>query len=130
MADLERHLRQFSLTWEVVNKHVYQESVYKDALVQNNLPIFVSQLRSLFPDKDHEVKYTKLVRGYLDFDVDMENVRDLWRTAEPLLTTHAKDAARMRDKQQALRAEWERFKAAQASAAAKLEKGIEVSDER
>ena len=48
------------------------------------------QLRSLFPDKENEVRYTKLVRGYLDFDVDMENVRDFWKTAETAMAEHAR----------------------------------------
>ena len=53
--------------------------------------MFVSfQLRSLFPDKENEVRYTKLVRGYLDFDVDMENVRDFWKTAETAMAEHAR----------------------------------------
>ena len=36
------------------------------------------------------MRYTKLVRGYLDFDVDMENVRDFWKTAETAMAEHAR----------------------------------------
>ncbi len=79
------HLRRFSLTWEILNKHLYQSIIYSDPLIQNNLPIFISQLRSLYPDKEHEVRYTELVRGYLDFDVEMENINEFWKNSEKLI---------------------------------------------
>jgi hypothetical protein len=56
------HLRRFSLTWELLSKHLYQLVVYTDPLIQNNLPIFISQLRALYPNKENEDKYTELVR--------------------------------------------------------------------
>ena len=40
------------------------------------------------------MRYTKLVRGYLDFDVDMENVRDFWKTAETAMADHARYKSR------------------------------------
>jgi hypothetical protein len=46
LMDLEvEHLRRFSLTWEVLNKHLYQSIIYSDSLFENNLPIFLSQVR-------------------------------------------------------------------------------------
>ena len=59
-----------------------QMLVYSDPLIQNNLPIFISQLRALYPNKENEDKYTELVRGYLDFDVEMENVGVFWSGTE------------------------------------------------
>jgi len=45
LVDLEvEHLRRFSLTWEVLNKHLYQSIIYTDPLIENNLPIFLSQV--------------------------------------------------------------------------------------
>lgn len=41
------HLQKFSLTWEVLNKHLYQSCVYTDPLVQNNLPLYIAQVRHL-----------------------------------------------------------------------------------
>ena len=38
-----------------------QALVYCDPLIQNNLPIFISQLRALYPNKENEDKYTELV---------------------------------------------------------------------
>ena len=47
LIDLElHHLRRFSLTWEVLNKRLYQSIIYSEPLIQNNLPIFISQVRA------------------------------------------------------------------------------------
>ena len=46
LIDLEiKHLNKFQLTWEVFNKHLYQSIIYADPMIQNNLPIFISQVR-------------------------------------------------------------------------------------
>ena len=45
LLDLEeKHLGRFALTWEDFNKHLYQSVIYTDPLIQNNLPIFISQV--------------------------------------------------------------------------------------
>ena len=38
------HLSRFSLTWEVLNKHLHQSIIYSDPIIQTNVPIFVSQV--------------------------------------------------------------------------------------
>lgn len=111
LSDLEvNHLRRFSLTWELLSKHLYQLIVYTDPLIQNNLPIFISQLRALYPNKENEDKYTELVRGYLDFDVEMENVGVFWSGTEALLLEYSMEQQRLREKQRMLKSDWERFK--------------------
>merc|ERR1719239_442549 len=111
LSDLEvNHLRRFSLTWELLSKHLYQVIVYTDPLIQNNLPIFISQLRALYPNKENEDKYTELVRGYLDFDVEMENVGVFWSGTEALLLEYSQEQQRLREKQKMLKNDWERFK--------------------
>ena len=48
LADLDQgHLQRFSVTWDIAVKRVYQDVVYSDSLVQNNLPIFVSQVNRI-----------------------------------------------------------------------------------
>jgi len=111
LSDLEMdHLRRFSLTWELLNKHIFQAVIYTDPLIQNNLPIFISQLRSLYPNKEHEERYTELVRGYLDFDVEMENVGVFWSGSEALLLEYSVEQQQLREKQKMLKHDWERFK--------------------
>lgn len=38
------HLSKFNLTWDCLNKRLYQSCVYTDPLVQNNLPPFIGQV--------------------------------------------------------------------------------------
>ncbi len=59
--------------------------VSKNAFCNVLMRIFLLQLRSLYPDKEHELRYTELVRGYLDFDVEMENISDFWKNSEKLI---------------------------------------------
>merc|ERR1711981_529330 len=112
LLDLEeKHLGRFASTWEDFNKHLYQSVIYTDPLIQNNLPIFISQLRSLYPDKEHEAKYTELVREYLDFDVEMENIGAFWRHSESQITDYIKEQNILKAKQKMLKEDWEKFKA-------------------
>ena len=109
LSDLEvNHLRRFTLTWELLSKHLYQMLVYSDPLIQNNLPIFISQLRALYPNKENEEKYTELVRGYLDFDVEMENVGVFWSGTEALLVEYSQEQLKLREKQKMLKSDWEK----------------------
>merc|ERR1719295_1758445 len=111
LIDLEmKHLNRFSFTWEVFNKHLYQCVIYADPMIQNNLPIFISQLRSLYPDKEHEAKYTELVRGYLDFDVEMEQVGAFWRHSDSLLKDFNNQQNELRKRQKMFREDLEKFK--------------------
>ena len=112
LIDLElEHLGKFSLTWEILNKYLYQSIIYVDPLIQTNLPIFISQLRGLYPDKEHELCYTELVRGYLDFDVEMENIADFWKNAENLINDYNGKQLKIRQRQRMLKEDYEKFKA-------------------
>ena len=42
---LKEYLFKFNLTWECFIKKLYQIYVYNDALVQNNLPTFIGQVK-------------------------------------------------------------------------------------
>ena len=52
-----------------------------------------------------------MVRGFLDFDVEMSNIVPLWTNSEKLLTEYNKQQAQLRAKQKMLKEDWERFKA-------------------
>ena len=68
------------------------------------------QLRSLYPDKEHEAKYTELVRGYLDFDVEMEQVGAFWRHSDSLLKDFNNQQNELRKRQKMFREDLEKFK--------------------
>ena len=65
-------------------------------------------MRALYPNKENEDKYTELVRGYLDFDVDMENIGVFWAGAEALILDYSRDQQKLRDKQKMLKSDWEK----------------------
>ncbi|XP_011875803.1 PREDICTED: uncharacterized protein LOC105566421 isoform X2 [Vollenhovia emeryi] len=84
----------FNLTWDCFIKKLYQIYVYNDALVQNNLPTFIGQLRKLLPLKDS--KYQALVHRYLSFDDEMTRIGNLWPETEPWMDKYnAEQALRM-----------------------------------
>ena len=64
----------------------------------------------MYPDKEHEVRYTELVRGYLDFDVEMENIGEFWKNSEQLIQEYNQQQTKLRAKQKMLREDWEKFK--------------------
>lgn len=39
------HLKKFQVTWELHNKHLFENLVFSEPLLQNSLPTLVSQLR-------------------------------------------------------------------------------------
>ena len=53
--------------------------------------------------------YTELVRGYLDFDVDMENIGVFWSGAEALILDYSRDQQKLREKQKMLKSDWEKY---------------------
>ena len=71
----------------------------------------ILQLRSLYQEKENEGKYTELVRGFLDFDVEMSNIVSFWKNSEKLLEEFNRQQAQLRAKQKMLKEDWERFKA-------------------
>jgi len=73
--------------------------------------VFPLQLRSLYPDKEHEARYTEIVRRYLDFDVEMVNIGSFWKNSENLITEYNQQQNLLRTKQRMIKEDWERFKA-------------------
>ncbi|XP_018050001.1 PREDICTED: uncharacterized protein LOC108688316 [Atta colombica] len=99
----------FNLTWDCFIKKLYQIYVYNDALVQNNLPTFIGQLRKLLPLKGS--KYQALVHKYLSFDDEMTRIGNLWPETEPWMDKYnAEQAIRMTRLRQ-IREAWELFTA-------------------
>ena len=89
-------------------KPKYPSRAYLQFLWINNKLNF-PQLRSLYPDKEHEAKYTELVRAYLDFDVEMENIGVFWSGAEALILDSSRDQQKLREKQKMLKSDWEKW---------------------
>ncbi|XP_018392119.1 PREDICTED: putative uncharacterized protein DDB_G0293878 isoform X1 [Cyphomyrmex costatus] len=110
ISELAKPLKKclnFNLTWDCFIKKLYQIYVYNDALVQNNLPTFIGQLRKLLPLKGS--KYQALVHRYLSFDDEMTRIGNLWPETEPWMDKYnAEQAVRMTRLRQ-IRESWELF---------------------
>ena len=52
-----------------------------------------------------------MVRGFLDFDVEMSNIVSFWKNSEKLLEEFNRQQVQLRAKQKMLKEDWERFKA-------------------
>ncbi|XP_031785346.1 uncharacterized protein LOC100114737 isoform X2 [Nasonia vitripennis] len=72
-----------NLTWSYINKSLYQNYVYSDPLIQNNLPPFIGQLRKHLPVKGSEYHY--LVHRYLAFDDEITKIGSLCPEIERLI---------------------------------------------
>lgn len=45
MNQENEHLKKFQVTWELHNKHLFEDLVFSEPLLQSNLPALVSQIR-------------------------------------------------------------------------------------
>ena len=52
-----------------------------------------------------------MVRGYLDFDVEMENIGEFWKTSEGYIQEYNSQQVKLRTRQKSLKDDWEKFKA-------------------
>ncbi|XP_043237970.1 protein FAM193A-like isoform X2 [Amphibalanus amphitrite] len=105
------HLSRFGLSWVSLNKHAYHSVVYMDPMVQNNLPTFISQLRTLLSGQDQHLAYADLVRRYLSFDDEMSRAAQQWAAAEARLQEFGQEQATLKAKQRMLREDLELLRA-------------------
>lgn len=68
------------------------------------------------------------MRGYLDFDVEMENIGEFWRTSEGYIQDFNRQQAKLRAKQKDLKEDWEKFKVQRKEAERQLRLGGESTD--
>ncbi|XP_044003434.1 putative uncharacterized protein DDB_G0282133 isoform X2 [Aphidius gifuensis] len=82
----ERHLKQFSLTWEFFNKKLYQNYIYfYEPTIRNILPSVVCQLRKPRKGKGYQI----LLERYLGFVDEMMRIAGLWPEKEVLIDQYS-----------------------------------------
>ncbi|XP_074640905.1 uncharacterized protein LOC141898735 [Tubulanus polymorphus] len=114
LIELENeHLKKFNLTWELHNKHLFQNIIYSDPLVQNSLPVLITQLRLGAASKEayHEDTYPNILHRYLKFDDEMSVISVVWRDCQKLIEDYSEEQTAMKAKQKMLKEDWEFFKA-------------------
>ncbi|XP_058813321.1 uncharacterized protein LOC131677496 [Topomyia yanbarensis] len=85
------HLQQFSLTWCLINKRMYQRFVYLE--VQKIIPECILKLKELLFDDE----YKTMVYRFIQFDDEMNSTSQIWRDVWSLLHDYHKakeDSAR------------------------------------
>ncbi|XP_058467636.1 uncharacterized protein LOC131440392 [Malaya genurostris] len=92
LFELQRgHLQQFSLTWCLINKRMYQRFVYLE--VQKIIPECILKLKELLFDDE----YKTMVYRFIQFDDEMNSTSQIWRDVWSLLHDYHKakeDSAR------------------------------------
>lgn len=101
------HLNKFNVTWKVLNQHLYQSCVYTDPLVQNNVPLFISELSKC---NDENAEARKLVHDFLSFDDEITLVGGMWRDAETRIHQYNQEQATLKAKERMLKEDWKIFK--------------------
>ncbi|KAG5286431.1 hypothetical protein AALO_G00014790 [Alosa alosa] len=78
------HLQKFQVTWELHNKHLFENLVFSEPILHNSLPALVSQLRqgTTSHDSYSEDMYRKLLESYQQLDQEMNLVAVEWLECE------------------------------------------------
>ncbi|KAI2533503.1 family with sequence similarity 193 member A [Homo sapiens] len=74
------HLKKFQVTWELHNKHLFENLVFSEPLLQSNLPALVSQIRlgTTTHDTCSEDTYSTLLQRYQRSEEELRRVAEEW----------------------------------------------------
>ncbi|XP_062905630.1 protein FAM193A isoform X1 [Mobula hypostoma] len=106
------HLKKFQVTWELHNKHLFENLVFSESLLQSNLPSLVAQLRlgTASHDTYSEDMYSTLLQRYLQMDQEMRRVAAEWLECQKRIDDYVDEQIAMKTKQRMLKDDWEFFK--------------------
>ncbi|XP_076316871.1 protein FAM193A-like isoform X1 [Tachypleus tridentatus] len=108
LSDLAKHMKRFNLTWELVNRHLFQSLVYSDAVIHNGLPDISNQrIGGVLRDKCQHESITLLQT----FDQEMTVLAVKWQEAQQLLYEFTQEHMASLAKQRVLQKDWEIFSA-------------------
>ncbi|XP_072904042.1 protein FAM193A isoform X4 [Hemitrygon akajei] len=106
------HLKKFQVTWELHNKHLFENLVFSESLLQSSLPSLVAQLRlgTASHDTYSEDMYSTLLQRYLQMDQEMRRVAAEWLECQKRIDDYVDEQIAMKTKQRMLKDDWEFFK--------------------
>ncbi|XP_067838519.1 protein FAM193A isoform X3 [Heptranchias perlo] len=106
------HLKKFQVTWELHNKHLFENLVFSEPLLQSSLPSLVAQLRlgTASHDSYSEDMYSTLLQRYLQMDQEMSRVAAEWLECQKRIDDYVDEQMAMKTKQRMLKEDWEFFK--------------------
>ncbi|CAL8354103.1 unnamed protein product [Boreogadus saida] len=78
------HLQKFQVTWELHNKHLFENLVFSEPILHSSLPALVAQLKqgSSSHDSYSEDMYGALLESYQQLQQDMAAVAAKWQQCE------------------------------------------------
>ncbi|XP_058496559.1 protein FAM193A isoform X1 [Solea solea] len=78
------HLKKFQVTWELHNKHLFENLVFSEPILHSSLPTLVAQLKhgTASHDSYNEDMYRTLLESYQQLQQDMASVAADWQECE------------------------------------------------
>uniref|UniRef100_A0A8I3VY76 Family with sequence similarity 193 member A n=1 Tax=Callithrix jacchus TaxID=9483 RepID=A0A8I3VY76_CALJA len=106
------HLKKFQVTWELHNKHLFENLVFSEPLLQSNLPALVSQIRlgTTTHDTCSEDTYSTLLQRYQRSEEELHRVAEEWLECQKRIDAYVDEQMTMKTKQRVLTEDWELFK--------------------
>ncbi|XP_023213677.1 uncharacterized protein LOC111616502 isoform X1 [Centruroides sculpturatus] len=92
------HLKRFNITWELVNRYLFQSIVYSDPLIQNGIDLLIKQ-------NDSSQDYQNDQQVMIKLNDEMTVISVVWREAQQLIEEYSKEQAAVRAK----RKDWDMF---------------------
>ncbi|XP_060004835.1 protein FAM193A isoform X5 [Lagenorhynchus albirostris] len=106
------HLKKFQVTWELHNKHLFEDLVFAEPLLQSSLPALVSQIRlgTTTHDTCNEDTYSTLLQRYQRSEEELRGVAEEWLECQKRIDAYVDEQMTMKTKQRMLTEDWELFK--------------------
>ncbi|XP_073504735.1 protein FAM193A isoform X1 [Phyllobates terribilis] len=106
------HLKKFQVTWELHNKHLFENLVFSEPLLQNSLPALVSQLRlgTASHDSYSEDMYTTLLQRYLQLEQEMAQIAEEWLECQKRIDNYVDEQMALQSKHRMLKEDWEYYR--------------------
>ncbi|XP_038162062.1 protein FAM193A isoform X2 [Cyprinodon tularosa] len=78
------HLQKFQVTWELHNKHLFENLVFSEPILHNSLPALIAQLKhgTSSHDSYNEDMYRTLLEKYQLLQQEMGSVASVWQECE------------------------------------------------
>lgn len=78
------HLQKFQVTWELHNKHLFENLVFSEPILHSSLPALVAQLKhgTASHDSYNEDMYRTLLESYHQLQQEMATVATEWQECE------------------------------------------------
>ncbi|XP_026216029.1 protein FAM193A isoform X2 [Anabas testudineus] len=78
------HLQKFQVTWELHNKHLFENLVFSEPILHSSLPALVAQLKhgTASHDSYSEDMYRTLLESYQQLQQEMASVAAQWQECE------------------------------------------------